>query len=485
MIARRRDERRVALGDFQTPEGLAEEVLRVACGDADPSVVLEPTCGEGAFLAAASRRFPRARLVGFDINADYVDRARARLPAERSSLTARDFFQTPWERVVSGLGDPLLVVGNPPWVTSAALGALGAHNLPPKTNEGRLSGMDARTGKSNFDISEWMIRRLLEALGERRFTLAMLCKAKVARRLMEHVATSGAALYGEVRAIDARLHFGAAVDAVLLVLKRGTLGRSAESPVRWGVYDALGSAAPRRIMGVVEGRLCSDLGAYARTRSLEGASGVAWRSGLKHDCSDVMELDRDGGRMRNGLGEAVDVEAEHVFPLLKGSDVANGRLTPSRAVIVPQRRLGEDTYALRERAPRLWRYLDAHRASLDARKSSVYRARPPFAIFGVGDYSFAPYKVAICGLYKKLAFAVVRPFGGLPVMVDDTVYFLPCSSEREAERVAAALSSRRAQSFFEARIFWDEKRPIGKAVLQRISIERLLEADGREGRASP
>ena len=169
----------------------------------------------------------------------------------------------------------------------------------------------------------------------------------------------------------------------------------------------------------------------------------------------------------------IDVERSHVYPLLKGSDIANGRLVPRRRVIVTQRVLGEDTQALRTAAPRLWKYLHGHRERLDARKSSIYAKQPAFSMFGIGEYSFAPYKVAICGLYKRLTFAVIRPHQGQPVLVDDTAYFLPFDREEEAEAVALALNSSSAQGFFLARVFWDAKRPINKALLQSLSLEAL------------
>jgi len=471
-----RDERRVEFGDWQTPDGLADAVLRLVLRRGTPAAVLEPTCGEGAFLAAASSLIPRATLTGFDVSRDYVERARLRLPANRASVSVVDFFEAPWERIVSELATPLLVVGNPPWVTNSALGVLDAKNLPSKTNFKRLAGMDAMTGKSNFDISEWMLIRLVEALHERDFSLAMLCKASVARRVLEYATARGWHLDGEVRAIDAKLYFAAAVDAVLLQLWRP---RSAMSKGRWPVFDSIDAPEPSRVMGVVDGRMCIDVDAYARTKALEGSSSIEWRSGLKHDCSKVMELDVCDGTLTNGLGEIIDIEPENVFPLLKGSDVANGRLTPRKAVIVTQRKLGDDTNSLRNTSPRLWEYLCKHREHLDARKSSIYREQPPFAIFGIGEYSFAPYKIAICGLYKRLAFSLLRPVEGHPVMVDDTVYFLPCSTEEEAEQIIAALTSARAQEFFGARIFWDAKRPIGKAVLQSLSLDRLMTAEGK------
>ena len=63
-------------------------------------------------------------------------------------------------------------------------------------------------------------------------------------------------------------------------------------------------------------------------------------------------------------------------------------------------------------------------------------------------------------------------------MVDDTAYFLPCFSEEEAKVLSLALNGTRASEFFRARVFWDAKRPISKALLQALSLEALLRAEG-------
>jgi hypothetical protein len=236
-------------------------------------------------------------------------------------------------------------------------------------------------------------------------------------------------------------------------------------------------------MGLRRGRVTSDVLAYERTAPLEGVSAVTWRSGIKHDLAAVMELRRESGVLYNGLGEPVRVEPDCVYPLLKGSELANGAGPSARYVLVTQARLGDDTSALATRAPLTWRYLERHRVRFDARKSRVYARQPPFAMFGVGAYSFAPYKVAVSGLHKRFAFRVVGPRDDRPVMLDDTSYFLPCADEREAERLAALLRSEPAREFFEARVFWDDMRPINKALLGALSLEAvartLRAADGR------
>src|SRR5215470_15140747 len=133
---------RVAFGDWQTPRALVETVLDALLGrgGARPACVVEPTCGRGAFLCAAVERWPKAQLHGYDINAEYVAAAAAALP-RTAKVEVADFFQVNWEEELRRLPEPLLVVGNPPWVTSAALGAIGASNLPRKQNFKQLSGL--------------------------------------------------------------------------------------------------------------------------------------------------------------------------------------------------------------------------------------------------------------------------------------------------------------------------------------------------------
>ncbi len=471
--------RRVAFGDWQTPDSLATAVVELIRGGLEPRSVLEPTCGDGAFLAAVARAFPSAQLVGFDISEDHVRCAKARLASSQALVEVGDFFSVPWEAVLKALPDPLLIVGNPPWVTNSALGALDARNLPIKANLQRRAGLDALMGRSNFDISESMLTHLLDQVHRRCFCMAVLCKASVARRVMAHVHGRGWRLSGELRIIDARTHFSAEAHAVLL--RVGTLGESelrTEPGLRWPVYPRLEASGPCSAMGVVDGVLCSDFDAFVRTRDMEGGSELEWRSGLKHDCSRIMELFARGSRFVNGFGEVVEIESDYVFPLLKGSDIANGRTEPRRAVIVTQRRLSDDTGTIEQAAPRLWAYLESHRERLQARRSRIFRDRPPFAIFGIGDYAFFQHKVAVSGLYKKLEFTALGAFEGRPIMVDDTVYFLSCDSAEQAHVVARALNSRRARSYLEARLFWDAKRPIHKELLQSLSLERLLRAEG-------
>lgn len=475
---------RIERGDWQTPHALAEAVVaRVATTMARrPRTVLEPTCGEGAFLVAAARRFPRAELRGFEIDAGYTRSAQRALDAAgagaRATVVTADAFEVEWRTEIANTEGPLLVVGNPPWVTSAQLGRIGSTKAPARDNDRGLEGLDARTGKSNFDVSEWLMVRLVEALWGREATLAMLCKSAVARRVVETIARRKLDVEGVgLWRIDAGRHFEASVSAVLFVARAQASTRRRGSVSMWPVHADLERGEVESSLGVIEGELVADTERFARTRHLAGEAEPEWRSGVKHDCARIMELERgERGAWRNGLGERVSLELDLVFPMLKSSDVAHQRVVPSRAMIVPQRALGEDTASLRRRAPRAWRYLSKHRALLDARKSSIYAGKPPFAIFGVGPYSFAPWKVAVSGLYKHATFTVVGPHEGQPVVLDDTCYFLAFDSEAQARDAACALRSAMASDFLSARIFWDAKRPITKTILQALDLRALAEA---------
>lgn len=183
--------------------------------------------------------------------------------------------------------------------------------------------------------------------------------------------------------------------------------------------------------------------------------------------------------IRNGLGQDVDIEPDFVYPLSKSSDIGNQRTTPRRAVLITQRRTSDQTEQIKDLAPKTWQYLESHFDKLNRRKSSIYQNRPPFSIFGIGDYSFSPWKVAISGLYKSRCFVAIPPKEDRPVMVDDTCYFIPCSCEAEAHLLCDLLNSEPSQRFLSSLSFEDSKRPITTELLRRISIIQIARMVGK------
>lgn len=471
---------KIEFGDFQTPLALAQDVCSLLKRlKVSPEFVVEPTVGKGAFLLAAAEAFPEAELHGWDINPSYILEAEASLArldaSSRTRLAVENFFNYDWETALSFHAGILLILGNPPWVTNAGVSAVNGTNLPVKENFQGLRGIAARTGKANFDISEWMLIRLLRALEHRQATLALLVKTAAARKFLRYAwqndgRIANAALYR----IDAAAHFGAAVDACLLVLRTGTIG-----PREADVYSSLTALTPTVRIGVVGKDMVSDLDAYHQLRAFEGFCNYRWRSGIKHDCAAIMEL-RGGadGYLENGLGERLHLEDEFVFPLLKCSDLANSRTTPQRSVIVTQRFVGDHTSSIADKAPRTWNYLQSHASRFSARKSSIYKATVPFALFGIGPYAFAPWKVAVSGLHASACFHAIPPVDGRPVFFDDTCYYLSFQTENEAVLVAKILNSDICQRFIASLVFTDAKRSITVDLLQRLDLSALASATG-------
>ncbi len=469
-------------GDWQTPFELAQLVCSIVSRRITPDLVLEPNCGKGAFLQAARIAFPQAkRYIGLEINIDYVQAALS-LSSKDIEIIQGDFFVYNWKHYLDDTLGPILIIGNPPWVTNAELMRIGSGNLPEKSNINGANGIEAITGKSNFDISEWMLIKEVEALQGKNALLAMLCKTAIARKVVSFAWKNG--LYftdAEIRRIDAQKHFGVAVDACLMLVR--FIPESDSSFGSCLVYDSLDSSKPSYKLGLHNGLVVSQLDVVKKYTKLisDGPSEFCWRSGIKHDCSKVMELKvLSGERLINGFGEIVDIEGDLLFPLLKSSDLANGRIDRiSRFMLVPQHAIGEDTRLIASLYPKTWHYLQSHIELFGKRKSSIYRDKPKFSIFGVGEYSFAAWKVAISGLYKSLRFRVIGPYEGKPVVFDDTCYFLAFESEREAVFIRDLLTSNACLEILAAFVFWDSKRPITKDILSSIDIRGIAEFLGR------
>ena len=466
---------KVEFGNFQTPDILAHQACQVLLRlGVSPKSIVEPTCGKGTFLRASQNAFPEcSRSLGFEINPDYAQIAKS---VEQSEIHCENFFQRDWPGTLDGLQEPVLVIGNPPWVTNSAVGSLGGTNLPPKSNYQRLSGFDAATGKSNFDVSEWMLSHLLGCLSGRKAVLAMLCKTSVARKVLQYAWTRELQVaMSAIYAIDSARHFGVSVDACLLVceLEPGKVSRECL------FHQDVEETAPDSIFAFYGGRLVADLDAAQAYSHLCGTSPLKWRSGIKHDCSRIMELyPKGGGKFENGLGEIIRLEPNYLYPMLKSSELMKSALIPSRHMLVTQQSIGEDTTQIKHNAPRTWSYLQSHADHLGRRASSIYRNHPKFSIFGVGPYSFSPWKVAISGFYKRLDFRCVGPTESKPIVLDDTCYFLPCQTERDAKILIRMLNSKAAKGFFRSFIFWDAKRPITAQLLASLDLRKLAKETG-------
>ena len=363
-----------------------------------------------------------------------------------------------------------MAIGNPPWVTSAGQGSNERKNLPRKWNRFGLRGLDAMTGKSNFDIAEAVLLSVIEALQPaREIRLAFLIKRSVAFKMSRDLLGVPGVVRARFSRIDAKRFFGASVEAGLyeVVLRPN----ASETCNELQISPSLG-ARPSESAGILDGHFVADITAYqaARGAAASSGTGLTWRQGIKHDLARVLELrPTPGGRWANASGDVVDVEPEVLCPLFKSSDIAAGRAA-RRCFPLYQFDLSGPVSDLPQRWPKLARYLEAHAELFGRRASSIYRGKPEYMLFGVGDYTCAPFKVAISGFYKVPRFRVLAAGpAGTPPLVDDTCYLLPFDRLAEAEAMAAYLNSSKVQDLLLAIGDRSAKRPFTKEVLGRIA----------------
>lgn len=463
-------------GDFQTNPNLAGKVVKLLRDmTGTPATIVEPTCGEGNLISATFDAFPDAIVHGLEINDQHIAKLEKKFQFQTKFILHKaDYFQFDWNELVARMAKPVWIVGNPPWVTNSQLMKLESTNLPKKSPQQNLTGFEAQTGKSNFDISESMIRNWFDWCFECEGSLAVICKTSVARKILQWWwKTSKTSPSARMYLIDSKAEFNVSVSACILVC---TFSRTPSKKV-CEIFDTPDAVRPSSRFGLVDGYLVSDADAFAVGRYILGDATPRWRSGLKHDASTVLELQpAEGGGFRNRLGEKVDLETEYVFPLMKGSDLGSERGHKiERSILVPQSRMGEDTDLIAGFAPKTWQYLQSHRSTFLNRKSVIYKKGGAFSIFGIGEYSFKPWKIAIGALYKNLKFRLVGPINGKPVMFDDTVYFIGFDNREDALMYFEILQTQSYQKFIRSMVFLDDMRPIKTEILNRINLDATVE----------
>lgn len=473
---------RSEFGDFQTPPDLAAKITSLLSQTIQsPGILIEPTCGKGHFIIAALLCFPSVKEVyGLDIHLPYLWQTKFSLielylqhPALNKPvihLHHGNVFDFNFKSLPLDQQQPLLIIGNPPWVTNAMLGSLHSSNLPEKSNFKQHEGIAAVTGKGNFDIAEHITLMLLRAFHQYNGHIALLVKNSVIRNIVAEQNRHRFCIT-DMRQfqINSLREFEVKAEASLFTCQLN--GNAGYTCSQYSFYKPNDTTAS---FGWVLNKFVSNTNSYIQQRYIDGISPLEWRQGLKHDCSNVMELERHGADFLNARKEIFPLEDALVFGLLKSSDLQQEVIESARKfTIVTQQRPGADTNYIQQQYPATWKYLHQHRQLFDNRRSSIYKNRPAFSIFGIGDYSFKPYKVAISGLYKSFRFALVLPQNGKPLMLDDTCYMLGFDDIEFATYTWVLLNTAAAKDFLASITFSDAKRTFTKEVLMRIDLLAL------------
>jgi hypothetical protein len=473
---------RAEYGDFQTNKDLANKVAKhLAKRNISPEIIIEPTCGKGNFIIASLSNFKAVKKVfGIEIYKPYVWETKFSIldfflsnPDSNKpeiTITHCSIFDFDFKNISKQFpAEKLLIIGNPPWVTNSKLGSLNSSNLPKKSNFKNQNGLDAMTGKGNFDIAEYITLMLLDAFQTHNGYLALLVKNSVVKNIVFDQKDKKYRV-GEIEkyCIDSKKEFNVSVEAALLYCQLNS-----NPSIECKEFDFY-SLEKRLSFGWLNSKFVSNLADYNETKEIDGVCPFEWRQGIKHDCSSIMELERVNGHFVNNQSDEVKLEEDLVYGFLKSSDLKNTVIKNTRKhTIVTQTKVGQETSYIQHLYPETYSYLKKNISNFQARKSSIYNGKPLFSIFGIGDYSFKPFKVAISGLYKTYHFTLVLPQNNKPVMLDDTCYFIGFNKIEYAVYAIILLNSKTTEAFLKSITFSDAKRVFTKDLLMRLDLLNL------------
>lgn len=454
------------LGDYQTPLYFTDIICEYLKNDLkiSPDIIIEPTCGIGNFIKSASKAFPEKQLYGIDIDKEKLDKIDSTIP--NLNLFNEDIFKFKFDEI--NKNNSLLIIGNPPWITNTELSKINSKNIPTKSNFRNLRKIDAMMGNSNFDISEYIILKMIDEFKDTTSTIAFLCKSIVSRNVFIELIRNNID-YSFIKQLNFNSYkiFKIDADACLLIIQFS--GESLTDKT-CEVADISNPSKTLRRFGIIDNKFYSNI---EDIPPIDGKCQMEWRQGVKHDCAKIMELNYENNQLMNKNDENVDIENTLVYPLLKSSQLKKPIVTEtSRNIIITQQKIKQDTSYIKTEAPKTWKYLNSNKEYFDRRKSSIYEKAPDFSIFGIGDYSFKKYKVAISGFYKEPIFSLV--FNEKTMMLDDTCYFLSFEDYDSAYITMLLFNSPLVKKFLKNIAFLDSKRPYSKKVLKRIDIAKCL-----------
>jgi hypothetical protein len=436
-----------------------------------------------------------------------------------------------WARFLKNAFAPMVadkfdyVVGNPPWIRWGYLAqAYREATLPLWTGYGlfSLKGAATRLGGGEKDFSMLFAYAAIDFYVAPKGKLAFLItqevfKSKGAGEGFRRFRLGDGAPFRITKAHDlVAVHpfEGAANKTALIVARKGEATRY---PVPYTVWTrkkgvgriptdaSLTEAKPllerKRLLAQPMGKPTGSWQTLSRTQknlaAIQGENAYQARLGARVEpygvfCVEVKEvITREHAIVRNLVEtgkrsiEPVEelVETELLFPALRGSDVERWQCKPAIHVLVAQEPEKSRPYprdTMMERWPRTYGYLTRFKDILLSRGSKTVRQfaeRTEFyAMFGIGPYTVARYKVVWKRMASDLVAAVASqtktPYGFKTIIPTDTTSLIATEDEAEAHYLCAILNSTPVRQFIKT--YSSAGRGFGApSVMEHVGISRF------------
>ncbi|MDC7219197.1 MAG: N-6 DNA methylase [Spirochaetales bacterium] len=147
------------------------------------------------------------------------------------------------------------------------------------------------------------------------------------------------------------------------------------------------------------------------------------------------------------FNEKPDLEEALLHPLLRSGDVGENRAEPSRWVLLPYDGEGclLEEKTLKKDYPKSWEYLLSRKDKLEGRKSR-FAKKSWYALFGIGPYTFAPWKVVWRAMGAKRLEAAVTD----EAIPNQAMHgYIACRSREEADYLCALLNTKKMRRMAE------------------------------------
>lgn len=525
---------RLALGEYYTPKGVAQLAFAdLEVADIESETFLDPGCGSGVFLSVAieekCRRLSDEQaadavistitdtVYGIDLNPVAVKSSklsyvlsllpileRANTETVEIPVFLTDALRLTRDDTIRFEGDefsPLVdhLLGNPPWITWGTLTDEIKDQWRAKyVDELDLfphRGVESRLGHGNDDISVpyvWVcIHQYLANGGDASFVLKRDIMKGPAGKLLRTLRVNDRPLsmqhihdFNTLRVFGDEVRAGAAIYTLRaderheypIPTTSWTRGEgTADFSTRKSIRDTL-TAEETEIVPVEEDEPRSSWIRHDAERGAFGECEHTIRHGIKGDAKDVFGIDRE---------RLAEIEPDFVYPYVKSKHVVKYGLFGYDLHLVPLRKANEDNEAeLANNYPETYDYLDRHREQLEDRSSSWLKQGTFYNVFGLGDYTWATYKVVWCRLGFKPHFAVVSTvtdddLGQKTVVPGDHFMFIATENEYEAHFLCALLNSSVYQRSLRD-IASGGKSTLSKSVVSRLELPEWQRTDDSE-----
>ena len=213
--------------------------------------------------------------------------------------------------------------------------------------------------------------------------------------------------------------------------------------------------------------------------------GVFWLKlrEVRPDGKLVVENMPGRGKREIGGSGPTTIEDRLVFPAISGGQLQRFGIREPFYVLMPQdphKRAPYPSDWMADNAPLALGYLNRFKDILLTRGSRAVRefaeATEFYAMYGIGDYTFARYRVTWKRMASRMQAAVLSgyktPFGVKPLISTDTTSLIPTGDEDEAHYICAILNSRAVDEFI--RSFSAAGRGFGApSVMKNLGIPRF------------